>query len=283
MARERTLSSRENFFFLETVTTAMDAADASSFIALFFFSTSSPSFISSWKGSESLVYEVLKVIAKDAASEGCRHEEAMALWLLGQHQEALNAATLASKIPDAPNLPQDLTTESEDSKDDESLELSASLSSLSHVLAIAQRPTMRGEANTSEKIAHCRYRAAAALALEGDPVEALAVTIQLLTGYVHAAGKTTGTTRKEEGREKELVPTPPLLDVIFWSWRKNTRQRDDSEGLLNIKWVRHLVKHVSRRALTWRAIGHASATSSKDRPDNLATQVLQDVRIISGT
>mmetsp|Transcript_11955 Transcript_11955/g.49906 ORF Transcript_11955/g.49906 Transcript_11955/m.49906 type:complete len:1302 (+) Transcript_11955:3294-7199(+) len=128
-----------------------------------------------------LVDDVLQAIAKQAAATGRHHEEAMALWLLGQRHEALSAATMSAKVPDAPTT-LEKTVQQNGSIYDGRQELQATLCALNHVLAIASSPAMMNDSLTAECVARCRSRATAALTAEGSPVQGLFSMIELLKG-----------------------------------------------------------------------------------------------------
>eukprot|EP00177_Eucheuma_denticulatum_P000266 GFKZ01000450.1.p1 GENE.GFKZ01000450.1~~GFKZ01000450.1.p1 ORF type:complete len:2373 (+),score=210.70 GFKZ01000450.1:93-7211(+) len=118
-------------------------------------------------GDEELVQITLEQVAKSATLSGDNHKKSIALWLAGQSEEALTAASVAHYPSKGVKL-----------GDSERLlvgSLPGVVHSLSHVLAIASRPSLRGTKLALSTVEGCRRKASHALLGDGSPVAALVV------------------------------------------------------------------------------------------------------------
>lgn len=123
-------------------------------------------------GDDDLVYGVLQQIVKSAEMSGDDHRKSLALWLIGEFEEALKTAGEARYPPKEMKMSY--------AEQMLSGSLPGVVHALSHVLAIASRPAIMGTSTALSTIEECRRRASRALVGDGSPVAALFLNLERL-------------------------------------------------------------------------------------------------------
>ncbi len=113
----------------------------------------------------------LETVTKLHIERGDRHSQAISLWLRGEHEQALLVASEAE-----PNAKGSQPTELERALGNG---LPSAVFTLGHILAMSERPPLRGTQSTIELVQSCRGKAARALQSDECPVATLKVTFDL--------------------------------------------------------------------------------------------------------
>lgn len=181
------------------------------------------------------VQETLNSIIATCEKSGDDHRKALALWLSGKHELALHHASVARYPP--PNVK---LSEAEKAI---SGSLPSVVHSLTHVLAVADRPPIRGTRRSRTIVKRCREKAIRALLGDGSPVAALVVSFQVM---------------RTEGIDGENITSKPYS-------RRNAETTNGS------------VLSAAVDSLRGRAVCHAGAVRSGATEETLQQLLFKDI------
>lgn len=125
-------------------------------------------------------------IIRSCDERGDDHRKSLALWVSGRHKEALIEASKARYPSSGVRI----------SDADRALagSLPEVVHSLTHVLAIANRPPIRGTSLAKDLVRECRRKAVRALLGDGSPVAALVISFEMMRSDSEPAGPQCGRT-----------------------------------------------------------------------------------------
>lgn len=131
------------------------------------------------------------------------HRRAIALWLRGKHNDALHAASIARR---------DESNNSGDAERALAGSLPDVVHALAHVVALSDRPPVRGTVDAKNIVRECRKKAVKALLGDGSPLAALVISFEVMrSGSDSGDG---GTERTYSKRHIETTRGSALLAAV---------------------------------------------------------------------
>ncbi|CDF35507.1 unnamed protein product [Chondrus crispus] len=204
------------------------------------------------------VQQTLEHIVESSSASGDDHKKSIALWLSGKHEDALKTAGDATYPPPAMRLTDTdrILTGS----------LPSVVHSLSHVLAIVNRPPIIGTLIAKAEVEKCRAKACRALIGDGSPVAALFINFEMMRSSASADRP------RSSAAEVDTLQNPALLAAVdtlvgravclAGAVRSGATEKTLHELLL--RDIQDLIESPIGAKITMRAVEHATFELTKE-------------------